>query len=314
MPPFFSVVIPLYNKEDYIEHTLKSVLNQSFKDFEIVIVDDGSTDYSFNKALKFKNSQVTLIKQENSGVSIARNNGIELAKSKYIALIDGDDIWYSDHLLELKRQIERFPNAGLYCNNYEVFYKKGISRKAEFNMPLSNDIFIVTDFFKASITNLVAWTSAVAFEKQKFYDIGKFDPYLKTAQDLDLWIRFALNYEVSFNPKITMTYNRFIENSLSKNEKEYNNIRLRFLTKYQEEEKTNPSLKLYLDINRYSFAIRCLLNNQYDLHEKFKKDIDYKNINLKQKILLSLPKFILKQANQFHQFLVKNNIYVTAYD
>ncbi len=120
MKPFFSVIIPLYNKAKFIEETLQSVLDQDFLDFEIIIIDDGSTDDSVEIVEQFSDCRITLFKQKNTGVSIARNNGITAAKGTYMALIDADDYWYSNHLTALINQIHQFPDAGLYCNNYEV--------------------------------------------------------------------------------------------------------------------------------------------------------------------------------------------------
>jgi glycosyltransferase involved in cell wall biosynthesis len=308
---FFSVIIPLCNKEDFIEETIKSVLNQTFIDFEVIIIDDGSTDKSFQIVSRIKDKRINLITQENKGVSIARNVGIEYAKSKYIALLDADDLWYENHLYELKKQIVLFPEAGLYCNNYEVFYKKNVSRKATFNFQHGANCLIIKDFFKASMINSVAWTSAVGFSKEKFISIGKFNTNFKTTQDLDLWIRFALQHKVSFNPIITMAYKLYINNSLSKNE--YNIMRYDFLISYSKQEQLNPSLKTYLDINRYALGIRCKMNNEIELYEKVKKEIDYKNLNFKQKLLLRFPKVLLKFIKRFQHFLISKNIYLTTY-
>ena len=309
--PFFSVIIPLYNKEKYIENTIKSVLNQSFDDFEIIIVDDGSTDKSYQIASSFKNEKIKLLKQKNQGVSVARNFGVAHAASKYIALLDADDIWYENHLIELKKQIALFPNAGLYCNNYEVFYREGMSRKASFNFEYGTATLLVPDYFKASIINPVAWTSAVGFSKTLFESLGGFNPYYKTTQDLDLWIRFALKYPVSFNPTITMKYKLYVGDSLSKNE--YNDIRYHFSNSFLEEEKRNQSLKLYLDVNRYALALRSKLNGENQLYKKVKKEIDLKNLNYKQVILLHVPKGILKITKRFQRYLIDKKIYLTAF-
>jgi len=309
--PFFSVIIPLYNKENYIEETIKCVLNQTFTDFEIIIIDDGSTDKSYSVISKFNDSRITKIRQENKGVSIARNVGIRHAKSKYIALLDADDSWYENHLFELNKQITLFPNAGLYCNNYEVLHKNSIRRKAKFNFNYDTNCVLVKDYFKASIINSLAWTSAVGFSKEKFENIGEFNTDLKTAQDLDLWIRFALQFKVSFNPIITMAYKFYVSNSLSK--KEYNVMRYDFITSYLKEEQLNASLKMYLDINRYALAIRSKINNETELYKKLKKEIDYKNLNNKQKILLIFPKTLLKLMKGVQLILINNNIYITAF-
>jgi len=308
---FFSVVIPLYNKEKYIEDTLKSVLNQSFQDFEIIIVDDGSTDDSYKMAASFKSEKIKSLKQENQGVSIARNNGIDYATSNYIALLDADDLWHNNHLIELKKQIGLFPDAGLFCNNYEIFYRENFSKKANFNFDYKNDCLIVEDYFKASMINTVALTSAVAFSKEKFKILGGFKPHLKTTQDTDLWIRFALNYKVSFNPVVTMSYKANIDNSLSK--KELNTIRYDFINSYLQEEKGNRSLKMYLDINRYAVALRSKIYGPKWVYEKLKSDIEKSNLNKKQRYLLKLPVFLLKFMKSFHNFLIKKGIYLTSY-
>ncbi|WP_100610694.1 glycosyltransferase family 2 protein [Confluentibacter lentus] len=309
--PFFSVIIPLYNKEAYIEETIKSVLNQSFQDFEVIIVDDGSTDSSYKMAVSFKSEKIKLLKQDNQGVSIARNKGIDYATSKYIALLDADDLWHKNHLIELKKQIDLFTDAGLFCNNYEIFYRKNFSRNAQFNFDYNKDCLIIEDFFKASIINSVAWTSAVAFSKEKFKYLGEFNPALKTAQDLDLWIRFALNYKVCFNPTITMSYRLFIDNSLSKNE--LNTIRYDFINNYSKEEKLNPSLKIYLDVNRYAVALRSKIYGPEWVYKKLEKEIKKSNLNKKQRFILKSPVFLLKFMKWFHKFSIKRGIYLTSY-
>ncbi len=311
MTPFFSVIIPLFNKEKYIEATLKSVLKQTFKDFEVIIVDDGSTDDSLKIVSQIKDSKITFIKQENKGVSCARNLGISKANGDYIALLDADDIWLPNHLLELKKLIETFPNAGLYCNNYQVYYTNKVYRPAKFNFDFDKDCLIVNDFFKASIINSVALTSAVGFTREKFNSIGGFNTKLKSAQDTDLWIKLALNYDVAFNPKRTMSYKFYIDNSLSKSK--YNDIKYELINNFSEEEKENPSLKLYLDINRCAVAIRCKINNEEGLYQKLKSEIDNTNLNFKQKILLNCPKFIIKILKWFHKVLVNNGIHYSAY-
>ncbi|MFG6686200.1 glycosyltransferase family 2 protein [Mariniflexile sp. HNIBRBA6329] len=313
MTPFFSIVIPLYNKETFIKSTLKSVLQQTFQDFEIIIVDDGSTDNSYQIVSSLNNEKITLIKQENQGVSVARNFGVQKAKANYIALIDADDIWYPNHLFELKKQMDLFPEAGLYCNNYEVFHNEKVCKKATFNFSYDTECLIVLDYFKASIINSVAWTSAVGFSKEAFNKLGGFNTNYKTAQDLDLWIRFALNYKVSFNPTITMSYKFYIGNSLSKNEKNYNYIRYDFINSYNEKAKNNPSLKLYLDVNRYALALRSKLNGDKQLYLKVKKEIDFSNLNWKQKILINSPQTLIKSLKKIQNFLIKNGLYLNAH-
>lgn len=309
--PFFSVIIPLYNKENYIENTLKSVINQSFEDFEVIIVNDGSTDSSVNKAQIWLDKRFKIINQENKGASYSRNKGIEMATGKYIALLDADDFWYNNHLFELKKLIETFPNAGLFCNNYEINYDDKLIKPATFNFNYGTFPLIVKDYFKNSIINSVAWTSSTSFKKDSFNKIGKFNLKFRTGQDIDLWIRFALHYKVAFNPNITMRYHNLNTNNLSKIE--YNKDRFYLINNYYIEEKTNSSLKLYLDINRYAIALRCRINGETHLYKKLKSGIEISNLNLKQKFLLNSPVFILKLLKQVQKSFLRQNIYLTAY-
>ncbi|WNH07721.1 glycosyltransferase family 2 protein [Thalassobellus suaedae] len=309
--PFFSVIIPLYNKEDLVEQTINSLLNQLYTDFEVIIVNDGSTDNSLKKIESLIDDRFKIVNQKNLGASHARNRGIDEASGSYIALLDADDYWYDNHLLELKKLIDTFPEAGLFCNNYEINYNEKFTKPATFNFIHNNKSLIIEDYFSSSIINSVAWTSSVAFKKETFNKIGGFNPVLEIAEDLDLWIRFALNYYVCFNPKITMTYNKSVSGSLSK--KEFNDIRYRFVNNYPEQEQKDSALKLYLDINRYAVALRCKMTKEIDLYKKLKSEIDFKNLNFKQKVLINCPLSVLKGIKLFQQFLINNNIYLTAY-
>ncbi len=311
MKPFFSVIIPLYNKAKFIEETLQSVLDQDFLDFEIIIIDDGSTDDSVEIVEQFSDSRITLFKQKNTGVSIARNNGITAAKGTYMALIDADDYWYSNHLTALINQIHQFPDAGLYCNNYEVNLSEHTKRNAEFNFNYNTDCLLVKDFFRASIINSVAWTSAVAFTKEKFNAVDGFNPNLDTSEDLDLWIKLALRYTISFNPCLTMSYRYYIHDSLTK--KETNLIRLNFMNSYKAEEEKNDALKHYLDINRYSLAIRCKVLKEFDIYKTAKQQILLSNLNFKQKLLINSPRAVLIVLKKVHNALIKNDIYLSAF-
>ena len=130
----FSVVIPLYNKANNIEITLTSLLNQDFTEFEIIIVNDGSTDDGVEVINRFTNDKrINIIHQENKGASAARNKGVSAAKYDYIAFIDGDDEWTPNYLSEIKKAIELFPDAAMFCTAGLVRYdhEKETSRAKE---------------------------------------------------------------------------------------------------------------------------------------------------------------------------------------
>src|ERR1035437_6016704 len=118
----FSIIIPLYNKAKYIQKAIHSILSQTFQEYEIIIVNDGSTDNSLEVISSCQLSTVNyqLINQENKGVSTARNNGVKLAKYDYIAFLDADDWWEPTYLEEMKALIDEFPDAGIYGSSYYI--------------------------------------------------------------------------------------------------------------------------------------------------------------------------------------------------
>ena len=109
----FSVIIPLYNKAPYIERAVKSVLSQDYPHFEIIVVNDGSSDGGEKIVTKLEDERLKLVSQKNAGVSAARNKGALEAKSEYLAFLDGDDTWEPNFLSELVKLIADFPNAGI---------------------------------------------------------------------------------------------------------------------------------------------------------------------------------------------------------
>ena len=287
--PFFSVIIPLYNKENFIENTLKSVLNQNFIDFEVIIVNDGSTDKSEEKLLSFKDDRIQYFYKENEGVSIARNYGIEKTKSNYITFIDADDYWYPEFLEEIFKSIKLFPEQKIFTAAIEIETSKNIF-PAQYSIQKTGD-FELVNYFKASIKESVIWTSCAVFHKNIFTEIGNFDPKIKSGQDTDLWIRIGLVYPILFSWKILARY-VYDENSLSKDTNLLNS-KMNFL-KFTEQEKTNSDLKKILDLNRFSLAIKSKLALNKTLYEYYYNGIELKNLSLKKRIILMLPSYLLK--------------------
>ena len=312
MPRIFSIIIPIHNKESHIENTLKSVLSQTFEDFEVIIVNDGSTDSSMDIVSAYKDKRIQIINKKNEGVSTARNLGIKKAKGDFIAFLDADDIWYPNHLEDLKNLIERFPNCSLYCTAYETSYYGKKIVKPKF---LGIDGFfvgILPNYFESSLIDSIAWTSAVAIPKAIFEKLGYFNTDLRSGQDTEFWIRIALRGKVAFTSKISAR--RIISNldkHLSMSEKRID--RLKVLEIYKETENTNKSFKKYLDLNRFAIAMERKMNGDNDSFQKIISKIDYENLNAKQKMILKLPSSIIKAIKQLQVFLIKNNIYLSPF-
>lgn len=312
MIPFFSVAVTVYNKSHFIEQTIKSILNQSFTDFELIIVDDGSTDNSLEVINGIKDDRITVYPTKNQGVSAARNFGLNKANCNYIALSDGDDIWLENHLSELKLLIDSFPDCGIYATSYEKHFFNNYITKPKFNAVDHPFFGIVDDYFKTSLIDNILWTSAVIIPRQMLNKGFGFDETLGCGEDIDLWIRIAKDFKVAFSSKSTahkMIHTQDNHLSLSKNIPNLISI----LDKHKSDEKHNPSLKAYLDVNRFTTAMEAKVRNDYDNYKKVKKDIDPKHLNLKLRLLLLLPASALRFLKKFKFFLLKKKLYISPF-
>lgn len=312
MTPFFTVIIPLYNKEKYIQNTLNCVFNQSFTDFEVIVVNDGSTDRSLEIIEEFSDSRLKIIHQKNQGVSVARNTGMKNAQADYFCFLDADDTWNPNHLQVFFDTITKFPEAKMYCGRYVTQISKNTFIKNNFIDIDENYQGYVTDFFKSSLINRVALTSAVCIHKDIFNEIGGFDPQLKSDQDLDYWIKIALKYKIAITAKTTMLYNFINANkSLSKDQSKFN--KLTDLNQYVEIEKNNDSLKLFLDVYRIEYGLNYRILGLKEQSVEYLRFVDPKNMSFKTKILLKLPPFILRLMLRIKQNLRNYGIDFTVY-
>lgn len=309
--PFFSVIIPLYNKENYIQNTIESALNQTFTDFEIIVVNDGSTDGSLNIVKNNKDSRIKTHSIKNSGVSRARNIGIQKAKSDYIVFLDADDLWEKNHLDELFKLLQAYPDCGIYAMGYFKVFNNSKPIKASFYV---HDDFcgIVEDFFLASTIDCIAWTSAVMIPKTIFNTIGGFNENMRSVQDTELWIRIALKHKVSFCSKPT-AYKviRNEENHLSNYAFKYDGTEI--YKNFMNEEKNNLPLKKYLDLNRFSMAIECNINGDKENYMILRKSLDKNHLNLKQKLLLKIPRIGLIFLKKVQLWFIMKNMYITPF-
>lgn len=309
MKPFFSVIIPLYNKEVFIKNTLKSVINQTFKDFEVIIVNDGSTDKSLQQAGLIHDDRITIITLPNSGLSVARNTGIKNAKANHIAFIDADDFWKDNHLQQLYNLIHRYPNMGMYCTGYTLKKSDSIFHRARFNDLPANFVGVVPNFFKHSLQHCVAWVGAICIPRNIFDAIGNFDPEIFSEQDTDLYIRIALKYNVALdNSSASAIYNRTMDDNMSNFSQKKTIPKL--LHAYKGLEPKNHDLKKYLDLNRFSTLIFFKLSSNRTLEKTLIKDIDLNNLNRLQRVLLYMPNGIVRVLFKIKTKLKLNPLFV----
>lgn len=207
----FSIVIPLYNKEQSIFNTVLSALNQSYQNFEIVIINDGSSDASVDIVNKIEDKRIHLIHQENQGVSAARNRGIKEANYEWIAFLDGDDLWEENHLEEIVRMMTFFSNDKVYVTSFEFSDKRKMYQHHR-----EKSIFKIENYFKEAMKEFLMWTSIVVVHKTCFDKIEAFNINLNRGEDLDLWGRLAKRFNIIKSQKITAIYNMEDVASLTK--------------------------------------------------------------------------------------------------
>lgn len=313
---FFSVIIPLYNKENHIEQTLRSVLNQSFTDFEVIIIEDCSTDNSKKKAETMLSEKIKIIQHEyNKGLSATRNTGIENASSNFLAFLDADDIWHENYLEKIVQLIQNFPTAHLFATNYFEAYSNKVAVRPASNLKNFDTDGIVPDFFESNIHQNIYCPSSLCVKKEVFEKIGGYNPNINYGEDVDFNIRANSLFQLAYSSLPLVSNIMFSENKITNGSLKNKNITNFEL--YEPLADANKSLKKYLDINRYMMASNY--KKEYDLENwrKLKKGIhknpELSGLNLKQRILLELPPFALRFILKLKLFLLKKGIRISSF-
>jgi glycosyltransferase involved in cell wall biosynthesis len=250
----FSVVIPLYNKEESIKKTIESVLNQMFNDFEIIIINDASTDNSLGVVESFKDKRIRVICKENGGVSSARNRGILEAKGDYIAFLDADDLWDNKYLLIMNKLINDFNNAFIFSCQFGFLNKNNISPA---NIVHKKRGYIDNYYLEAIKAPLIH-TSSVIIKKSCFEILGLFNTRYKRGEDVEMWCRLNDNFKLVFEPSLLSYYVLYSENSACQKvvpiDYFYLEYNLFSFSKYKRE---------YFAKRAYNVILELLKNKQY---------------------------------------------------
>lgn len=204
--------MPLYNKAPYVRKALESIVTQSYKDWECIIVDDGSTDDSLAVVKEFVghiderwiDDRLTIISQPNNGVAATRNRGVKESKGEYVCFLDADDWWEPMFLEEMDRLITEYPDAGLYATNY-VYYKPG---KTHVALKIERGYMNYPEAYLHG--EMPVWTGATCMPRKVFDEIGGFPLGIKLGEDFLLWAKTALHYKVAFCEKPLAYYNNDI--------------------------------------------------------------------------------------------------------
>ena len=209
-----SIIIPAYNVEDYILAAVESALRQTYADIEVIVVEDGSTDSTFEKLQTVTDRRVRIVQQKNRGLAGARNTGILESSGEYIGLLDGDDIWYPEKGRALVQELERDPRLGIAFSFAEYVDEKGeptgqlhITHKAE---PTLEDVIV---------RNVIAHP---VVRRECFSQAGLFDESLRQCEDYEMWVRVLskTRYKCRLAPQVLYGY-RVRSGSLMTNHREF---------------------------------------------------------------------------------------------
>lgn len=308
----FSVVMPVYNKAAVVKRAIESVLSQSYDDFELIIVDDGSTDDSKSVINTFANNQkVKIICQVNQGVSVARNEGILAASGECITFLDPDDRWLENHLQVLY-------DTYLKCNKMRAIYATGyhiiMADHSEYSMEkeidfhilcgkqykICPDLFSIYNHFKYGIIH----TNSVMIPKRVFNSVGYFTVGCKRSQDTDMWFRVMLKYPAVIIRDVTAVYYREESTATKTNTRNFNwpffSTADELISQGDVREDILFSLKLFLDESRISMARHMIMFDQKRNAAGMLKKIYFPKRYIKKLVLtyflILIPSSAIKKA------------------
>ena len=293
----FSVIIPLYNKSSYITKAIGGVLSQTFSDFELVIMDDGSEDDSYEVAANaiIGHENCHIYRQANAGVSVARNSAVALSQGDFLCFLDADDWWDRNFLEEMLGLILACPEAGIYGAGYTIVDEtRGRTRVSPIGVePWFEKGYI--DYCKVYSKTMAMplWTSAVCIPRAIFNEMHGFPKGIKLGEDFLLWIKIALKYKVAFLNKPLAFYNQDVDSAnrgVIQRGYDPDSFMTFHFDQFEDEEKNNPDLKVLLDRLRVYSLLRFRFSNSHKerVSQEIKK-VDFSNVGRKYWYLYKLP-------------------------
>jgi glycosyltransferase involved in cell wall biosynthesis len=243
--PKVSVIIPAYNAMAYLPETLDSVLNQTFTDFEVLIINDGSTDHIASWAVNISDPRINVISQDNQGLPGARNTGIIHAQSDYIAFLDADDLWESTKLQKQVECLDSKPEVGLVYTWTLLVDQQGKSTGTVTAAHIEGNAWE-----KLLLGDVVGSGSSAMIRRDCFDTVGLFDTELSSIEDCDMWVRIAACYSLAVLKEVLVHYRQHPSNMSKDYDRMMHNSRLKIEKKFRDV----PFELLYLRPRAYSHA------------------------------------------------------------
>lgn len=301
----FSVVIPLYNKGNHVIDTINSVLMQTFTEFELIVVDDGSTDNSLDIVKQIKDKRIKVFEQSNSGVSVARNTGIQKSTGEYICFLDADDYWENNYLETINRLTDKYPTCDMYVTAYKIllpnskinYSRKDFEKKSTGISNYWNEISNKYEF---------VWTSATTIKKSVTSKVGLFKENELIGQDLHFFSKIAqYNNQVAYSTDLCVRYNRMAENNARTRIKvahapAYMNILQKEMEDRDKSQETINNIHIKYDRKMMAYIFTLILSGKSKEAKEVLNDWNVNKINrVYKKILyftLFLPKYFLQSV------------------
>ena len=294
----FSVIIPAYNAASFIKNSISSVLDQTVQDFEILVVDDGSTDDTKNVMQSIVDNRLVYIDQPNGGVSAARNTGILNAKGDYICFLDADDLWKENHLEEILNLINQYPTASVFLTGHEILLHNGASIVK--TCPIVENTLLIDNMFEHIFRHgYFIHTNSIVCKKNAFDVVGLFEVGVKNGEDDDMWYRLFSFFSTAISKAVTTTYVRSNSNATSARVFVHEWVFLRRVNEIVNssgvsgEKKT--SLFCLIEHRKLSFVRYCILNGDKKTAWQQMKTID-KQLVKKKKYIATLLSLIIPTA------------------
>ena len=281
-----SVVIPLYNKEKSIERTIQSVLSQTYKDYELVVVNDGSTDRSLEVVERMKVERIKVVSQTNVGVSAARNRGVKEAKGEYVAFLDGDDIWDPKFLEEAAKLIHDYPTG--------VIYGLGLGYIANGVRYLSDEYVprdfrgVVKDLWNDPNT-MMAWSGSSTICPRELALRTPANEQLTHGEDLDQWLRLMLQGDAVVYNKTLAYYILDAENRAMRRMPPIDKHIVSVIDSYAEVRKNNAAFRKAFDTQMIYFLYKYMFTPYKKEAQQLAELLDYNQLKRSMRFRMKHP-------------------------
>jgi glycosyltransferase involved in cell wall biosynthesis len=232
---FFSVIIPTFNRSAFVTKAIDSVLAQTFIDFELIVVDDGSTDETECLLNKYSDKRITVFKQDNKGVSSARNRGIEVARGEWVAFLDSDD-WWDQNKLQITCEAIHNKSACKFFHTQEIWYRHGVELKQK-----SKHLNPTGDVYAEAVRICSISASTAVIHNSILKEIGVFDESFEACEDYDLWLRITAEHPIYLIKQFLTFKEGGREDQLSARVWGLDRFRVRALVKILESEVLTPT-------------------------------------------------------------------------